>query len=388
MKTLHIHIGTPKTGTTALQNFCGENRSVLEAKGYCYPKFSFIYQGIPMVRNAHFLTAPIFDEHGKRSKEKETQRFLDGIKEICRLFERVDHVVISDESIWKCMDSSRKTLWKDLKAEAEQAGFKIHVIVYLRRQDDFLGSLYNQRIKDGKVSLYKSSFEEFTDKLDLQIRMEYYTKLERIADIIGKESITVRRYEMESYQGGNIYSDFLFSLGLSLTEEYKISQGIRNIGLYGNTLEMKRILNSLPQLEDQEAQNFMMQMLMRFSEVSKKAYPCQMFSKEEAKAFLEQYNSDNRRIAEEYLKEPGKELFHSTDKDLPKWEKDNPYMLDDVIRFIGVTGIYLFQENLSLKQKLNSMEKEFRSLKYKIRHPVRSAFGFAKRKLRQNAAKE
>ena len=81
-------------------------------------------------------------------------------------------------------------------------------------------------------------------------------------------------------------------------------------------------------------------------------------------------------------------MFHSKNKDLPKWKKDNPYMLDDVIRFIGVTGIYLFQENLSLKQKLNSMEKEFRSLKYKIRHPVRSAFGFAKRKLRQNAAKE
>ena len=33
MKTLYLHIGTPKTGTSALQYFCAGNRKILEEKG-------------------------------------------------------------------------------------------------------------------------------------------------------------------------------------------------------------------------------------------------------------------------------------------------------------------------------------------------------------------
>ena len=39
MKTLHVHIGTPKTATTAIQHFCKENAKILAEKGFCYPIF-------------------------------------------------------------------------------------------------------------------------------------------------------------------------------------------------------------------------------------------------------------------------------------------------------------------------------------------------------------
>ena len=44
MKTLHVHIGTPKTATTAIQHFCKENAKILAEKGFCYP----IFPKIPM----------------------------------------------------------------------------------------------------------------------------------------------------------------------------------------------------------------------------------------------------------------------------------------------------------------------------------------------------
>ena len=37
MKTLILHIGTPKTGTTSIQNFCGLNRERLDELGIHYP---------------------------------------------------------------------------------------------------------------------------------------------------------------------------------------------------------------------------------------------------------------------------------------------------------------------------------------------------------------
>ena len=45
MPTLYLHIGTPKTGTTALQNFLPANEEVLEQHGICYPDFGFRYTG-------------------------------------------------------------------------------------------------------------------------------------------------------------------------------------------------------------------------------------------------------------------------------------------------------------------------------------------------------
>ena len=46
MPTLYLHIGTPKTGTTALQNFLPANEEVLEQHGICYPDFGFRYTGL------------------------------------------------------------------------------------------------------------------------------------------------------------------------------------------------------------------------------------------------------------------------------------------------------------------------------------------------------
>ena len=38
MKTLYLHIGTPKTATSSIQKFLAQNREVLESKGYVFPK--------------------------------------------------------------------------------------------------------------------------------------------------------------------------------------------------------------------------------------------------------------------------------------------------------------------------------------------------------------
>lgn len=375
MKTLHVHIGTPKTGTTSIQNFCCENQRLLEQRGYCYPMFPYAYKGIAKVRNGHFLLGRVVGAGGVRDENREREIYREGMATLRKLFSTYDDIILSDEGIWWRMDSIKKAFWTDLKQAAQQEGFRIHAIVYLRRQDKLYISHWNQVVKAKSGVIADYTLQEALEKDNLKIWLEYYEKIERIAGIIGKENITVRRFDKKHFVQGSLYADFLETVGLSLTEEYNISQDVRNVGLYGNTHEIKRVLNSLPQMSERAVNTFFVDSLWEISGVSKQEYPSEMMSKEETEAFLRTYQEGNRKIAEEYLGEPGAELFDEPILDLPKWQKDNPYMYDDLIRFAGVTTIRLREENRKLKKEVKDLS-DFRN---HLKHPFRTLFRRLKR---------
>lgn len=361
MKTLYVHIGSPKTASTALQFFCVDNSDLLNRKGYCYPLFPQTYPDASRIR-AYFLIVRLKNRLGRRSRKWEEKVFQEGMEVIHKSFETYDNVIISDERIWRSMDIERKELWDKLVAEGKKGGFQIRVIAYVRRQDKFLISLWNQQIKIIKVELAKCTIEDWMNKVNLRARLEYADKLDRIAKVIGKENVIVRRFD-GSFEGGSIYADFLSAVGLSLTDEYEIKQEVVNIGLYGNTQELKRVINFLPQMiKDRNTQNFIMEMLQECSEASKKNYPCEMLSREEIEALLKTYEPGNRKIAEEYLHDPTGQLFQSAIKDLPKWRKDNPYILDDLIRFTNVTMKNLYEKDQELRADLKELEETLKSL--------------------------
>lgn len=62
MKTLYIHVGTSKTGSTALQTFCAKNRKILETNGFYYPAFPIKYDYVGKARNGHFLYTEDMDD--------------------------------------------------------------------------------------------------------------------------------------------------------------------------------------------------------------------------------------------------------------------------------------------------------------------------------------
>ena len=66
MKTLYLHIGMPKTGTTSIQTFCELNRELLKEMGYWYPESIHKYKNVSIRRNGHFLVGQCKDSEGKR----------------------------------------------------------------------------------------------------------------------------------------------------------------------------------------------------------------------------------------------------------------------------------------------------------------------------------
>lgn len=358
MKTLYLHIGMSKTGTKSIQNFCWENNSILNQHGYCYPDLSKLCPETIKVKNARFMIQKIKNDDKEALARAVQAKYREGMDLVVKAFETYDNVILSDEDIYQTTFNRRKTLWQELKDDGEKYGFTVRIIVYLRRQDEFMASRWNQDVKDVKPDKRVTmTWNEYISDIPKSRQMNYFQKLESIAGYFGRENVIARRFQRGAFYKDSIYADFLKLIGLELTDEYHISKEERNLNLPGNTHEFKRILNGIKDMTDDDLK-FMRRILEKCAGPSKEQYPCSMLSKEESKKIISKYKKSNRRVAKEYLGEAFSDLFDSSVSDLPKWTPENPHMQQDMIRFMGIGMKLLRDENKKLREDLKKLQQK------------------------------
>lgn len=341
MKTLYLHIGSPKTGTTSIQSFFYANRDKLMERGYCYPQFPHPYlkqhSRLDPRRNGDFLHAKYKNEQGIRDKEEEARIFKEGLQKVQDLFLEYDSIVVSDEGIWRAVSGERKNLWQELRQEAEKGSFIVKVIAYIRKQDELLESWWNQNIKHSATKYNAMTWEEYLHAYPGDINLDYYSLLKAAADVLGVENIVVRRFQPEFFTGGSLLSDFLHVLGLELTDEYLISDQHVNTKMSENYCEIKRIINNMPEVKLEDRWRYE-KMLRALSVISNKEHPNRMFSSEKASDFMKKYEESNQKLYQTFLAD-GQPLFLEKENMAEKWRKDNSYMLTDLVRFIVLTDL-------------------------------------------------
>jgi hypothetical protein len=130
MRRCFIHIGTHKTGTTAIQQLLSRNDSILEQKGYLYPKAGRP-EGLP---SQHNLAWQISDDH----------RFQDDYGTIDDLIKEVknrsDDIILSSEDFECSLHHTPK--FSGFISLLQSHGFLVTVILYVRNQVDYLPRLY------------------------------------------------------------------------------------------------------------------------------------------------------------------------------------------------------------------------------------------------------
>ena len=126
-KTLYVHIGTPKTGTTAIQLFCEANQEAFRKKGSDYPILPFKYRYVSLRRNGHFLAGSIWDEEGNRDVEKEKEALKLGYEMLEESFKTYDNVVLSDENLWNRTAYGKFEAWKSLKKFVDSHGWQLKI---------------------------------------------------------------------------------------------------------------------------------------------------------------------------------------------------------------------------------------------------------------------
>lgn len=359
MKTLYLHIGTPKTGTTSLQGMMANNRPLLKKYGLSYPDLGFRYPEILANRNAHFLIAPVMNADGSCDRSRLSADYEAGLDMLVPLSETCDAVLLSDEGIY-CSSQFRPDFWSRLKKDLETRGFSLKIILYLRRQDLFLESLYAQRVRQHHCAAPFDQFVRTTLQEEPPYELNYYSYLEHIAAVTGRENLIVRVFEKERFDGINnsLYSDFLQIFGLT-PEEFVIEKERKNTSLGGEYLEIKRILNKLP--SDRPEQHLIAQNMVQLTGITHPGYdPKQKYSyfAQEARAeFLSRYEESNRQVARVYLRDGDGILFHGESSSFPVYATNERDLLYCTILAYGDTIEKMSNEIKSLRSRLNRLER-------------------------------
>ena len=329
VKTLYLHVGTTKTGTTALQYFCYANRDELGRRGLGYPVMPFRADTAPEARNGHALVcrdaldadgAPLGGASG-------VERCLD---EVESAFADHDAVLLSDEDIWVASLYGDCAFWGPLLEHAREHAYAVKIVIYLRRQDSLANSWYLQ--------LCKEPFRKDTLFFDEWIRQpvprfDYRRVLDGFSSIVGADNIIVRVYDRARLEadGGSIYSDFLGCMGLALDDGLPIPEGHANdTSLTPNFAAFLHAAKNSPYWRPIMSNTFR-NVATRLSKRESDVPAMQMFSADEARAFVARFAQGNASIASEWL--GGGPLFSDEYREALKWTSGNEWMEGELTRF-------------------------------------------------------
>lgn len=382
MKTLYLHIGSPKTGTTTIQHFCIANQDTFIKKGYCFPSMPFHYKFRANACNGFFLTGKYIDDDGQRNRQKEEENFNTGMKILEDTFLEYNNIILTDEGIWNNF-FLRKGIRKKselILESAKRCGYQIKIVVYLRRQADYVLSWYNQLIKhSASKKLNCLSWEEYINNYNKYIAVDYNKYLRQLEKFFGKENIIVRRFEKKHFYNNSLTDDFLYSIGLQKDEDFIDSEEIssQNFGISENACDIKRIINQIEGIELDENKEFEY-ILRKHSKDFKNSDNYSMMSDDEIEKFMKTFETANQKIADRYFND-GAPLFETGEFNKIKWSPNNPDYLQDAIRYMCILHLDNIRKIKEQQEQICILTNQMNILTgglNNIKHP----FGWVKKK--------
>lgn len=296
MTDLFIHIGAPKTGTTAIQHFLLKNREDLANQGLLYPSGG-------MLKTAHHvLGAAVFPARSYRlgsvSRDEALRRSVEDIRK--EINDRKPHtVVISSEYMWGELSA------RDVQSLLQPfSDCNIKVIAYLRRQDLLAQSLYVQAVKGGLADPFPVWLDRVADGeragFDFHKVLSCWTSSGVPADVV------VRVYE-KSQLSGDICLDFLATVCPQATPaEHKANQ-VSNPGPDRTTVELLRLVSS--KVTDPELGGRVRKRILAHSPSRPLFSPLNYLSSAEVASFMARYAEQNAKVAREFLGRSDGKLF-------------------------------------------------------------------------------
>lgn len=305
-----FHIGWTKTGTTALQGFLVKNNVQLKQKGWVYP-LGKNPQSLLRLWNQN-----IFGGNGSCLLVQDEKFFNNSFEEILEYVAQYN-VIISSENI---SDLTCERFEKLFRIVIERYD-NIKVVVYLRRQDEYIESRYNQIVKS--ITKENKTLQEYVDKLDFKNPwFDYLSKLEILEKLLG-DRLIVRRYSKDTVE------DFLSLIGVKLENPEISSNNPVNLSLGSRLLEIKRIMNGFSNLSPYYEDQIAKLNVANFITGRKDSY--KVMSPEMRQKILDEYAADNEEIARHYLKD-GKPLFEDMNINIPYKEYRATSFEEDMIR--------------------------------------------------------
>lgn len=156
MGKIILHIGTPKTGSTALQDKLYDHESSLKKQDIIYP-IEYISKGSGQV---DFRTSLIKKDYPNKLEIRQYySNLIDSLKPGQTL-------VLSAEQLWSVNPKSINDVYPSLKKH------HINIVCYLRRQSTMIASHYKQKIKGGvEVGSIEQFFTQYNSDYDYNYKL-------------------------------------------------------------------------------------------------------------------------------------------------------------------------------------------------------------------------
>ncbi|MBI6630653.1 hypothetical protein [Pontibaca salina] len=237
---LVCHIGTPKTASTFLQNTMVENRDWLQQNGVIYPDL--------LARSPNHIT--LFYAASEQIHDFAREYGLKTRADVLHFREKIGHAL--DRQISDAPKNARTMLVSSENLTGNQYSIQnlrdlfcprfddIKIVVYLRRQDDAILSMYGEYMRKGFNGM---SFPEFVSaclgKGSPTPYLYYRRMLSSWINIFGKPALEVRLFDRAHLAGGDILRDFMTVVfGSDLPDLSQIRRAAQdNTGLAAPVLE-------------------------------------------------------------------------------------------------------------------------------------------------------
>ncbi|WP_116869797.1 glycosyltransferase family 2 protein [Vibrio splendidus] len=317
-KTLFLHIGTHKTGTTTIQHSLRSN-----AEDLLEERILYIEAG-KLIKKLRFSA---------KMPESELASIREEVVEQASTYSAAQAYVMSWEGFSGDYINAYENSY-NIAHNLHQAlspFFDIKIIVYLRDQASFIESIFTQEVHAGSTT----SFNDFKNTID--INKYYWSKLlNSYRSAFGDESVIVMKYEKS--ESNNLIIGFSEIIGSShlLNKKTLVNQ---NVGYNKGELEFAMKVNAT--LSDDERKK-LRKLLQQNSKIQDYSY----FSSEEKRKISEFYKEDNE--SSNVMFEPNYNMVQG--------QEDNIYTA--VARLV----LTLNAENEALKSRCESLNDEIKSI--------------------------
>jgi hypothetical protein len=272
-KTIFLHIGIGKTGTTALQKTLFHERKGLLKLGYFYPN-------VGIQSGAHHRLA-------KLGCQEVPENLKELYVKLAKIFDRhhVDKMIMSSENF--CFMQRGYVQWiSEVFSDAN-----VKIVFYVRNQLEWIPSAFSERVKT--LSNYEGSIESFLQKYERAFNFE--TRLENWVKYFGDNAILAKLYDRRIVQ--DTAHDFLNLVGLRGYEpEHKKEVNPSLLPEFTQILIMLDKHGINPWLRKR-----IVRLLLYYSPQFKHASSLKLAGPELREKIIGIYRESNARIAKKYL---------------------------------------------------------------------------------------
>jgi hypothetical protein len=204
-----VHVGTHKTGTTAIQRFLAGNRERLALDGLYYPRTGWLSGALPGHHNvASELAGDRFDRAAGTLGDVVAEIARARPRNACLSSENFEYLHVRDDALAALRDA------------IVAIGYRPRIVVYVRAQDEYAESLYAELVKHGMLLPFASFLDAVTGAGVVwydrawAFRFEYTKLASRFAAVFGSDAVIVRAYRDDG-AAGSIVPDFLDAIGVA-----------------------------------------------------------------------------------------------------------------------------------------------------------------------------